>query len=152
MPLRCQFSLKAFLVTLTVGCLWLGWRVELARRRERSIDAVAREALVKCRDSAEFLVPGADHFWLDWDCVPVSIIGMREEPPRLNIGKHLSRIRGLASLDLRDWFDADLRLIECLDDGCHVSVSDFTSPMEAERLQRSLPRCLVFVARPDHKL
>lgn len=148
---RLQFNLRALLVVLTVGCLWLGWRVERARQRGLAIDAVARETLVQYQGGSDFLMPGADHFWRDWDCVPVSIIGMREEPPSADIGKHLSRIRGLASLDLRDWFDADLRFIESLDDGCHLSVSDFTSPMEVERLQRSLPRCQISIARPDHK-
>lgn len=32
-----QFSLRSFLIVVTVGCLWLGWNVERATRRGREV-------------------------------------------------------------------------------------------------------------------
>ena len=146
MSRRFQFSLRTLLVALTGACLWLGWKVESARQRGRAIDAVMGEALVQYKGNPDFIVPGTDHFWLDWNSTPVSIIGFREVPPSADIGKQLARIRGLAALDLRDWFDIDLGLIESLDDGCNLVVSDFAAPADLERLQRKLPRCQISCA------
>lgn len=124
MPCHFQFSLRALLLVLTAACLYLGWRVEQTRQRQAAFDAIAAEALVRYEGRSEFVTQGADHFWLDWRMVPASVIGLRELPPSGGIGKHLSHVRGLAALDLREWFDTDLRLIESLDDGCEVIVSD----------------------------
>lgn len=35
-----QFSLRGLLIVLTIGCMWLGWEVERARRQHRAIDAI----------------------------------------------------------------------------------------------------------------
>ena len=35
-----QFSLRSFLVVLTIGCLWLGWQVDGVREQRRAIKAV----------------------------------------------------------------------------------------------------------------
>jgi hypothetical protein len=32
-----QFSLRGFIVVLTIGCLWLGWKVEGARRQREAV-------------------------------------------------------------------------------------------------------------------
>lgn len=73
--------------------------------------------------------------------MPVSVIGLRESAPSAHVGTHLSHVRGLAALDLREWFDTDLKLIEWLDDGCNIVISDTVHREARERLQRKLPRC-----------
>lgn len=35
-----QFSLRSFLIVLTIGCLWLGWKVERARRQRETVKAI----------------------------------------------------------------------------------------------------------------
>jgi hypothetical protein len=35
-----QFSLRTFLILLTVGCIWLGWKVERARRQREAVKAI----------------------------------------------------------------------------------------------------------------
>lgn len=35
-----QFSLRGFLVVLTIGCLWLGWRVERAIKQAEAVKAI----------------------------------------------------------------------------------------------------------------
>lgn len=35
-----QFSLRGFLVVLTTGCLWLGWKVERAREQREAVAAI----------------------------------------------------------------------------------------------------------------
>ena len=47
-----QFSLRGFLAVLTIGCLWLGWKVERAREKREAVKAI--EAM-----------GGAVHF--DWE-------------------------------------------------------------------------------------
>lgn len=37
---RLQFSLRGFLITVTVGCIWLGWKVETDRRQRVAINAI----------------------------------------------------------------------------------------------------------------
>ena len=32
-----QFSLRGFLVVLTIGCLWLGWKVERAQSQREAV-------------------------------------------------------------------------------------------------------------------
>ena len=150
MPGRFQLSLRALLLVLTAACLYLGWRVERTRQRQAAIDAISRHALVQYRGSSQSVSEGTDHFWLDWQTVPVSVIGLRESPPSKDVGKHLSHIPGLADLDLREWFDTDLRLIESLDDGCAVLISEMADGEARERLRRKLPRCHVSSAPRDN--
>lgn len=80
MSRRFQFSLKAFLVVLTMGCLWLGWKVERARRQGDALDALAR---ANCSawylDGSEMGVgvpphEKSDHFWHDFTATPVHVI------------------------------------------------------------------------------
>ncbi len=42
MPRRrwMQFSLRGFLVVLTIGCLWLGWQVNRAREQREAVQAI----------------------------------------------------------------------------------------------------------------
>lgn len=35
-----QFSLRSFLVALTIGCIWLGWNVERASKQRKAVEAV----------------------------------------------------------------------------------------------------------------
>ena len=110
MPRRFQFSLRALLVALTVACLWLGWKVERARRRGEAIDMVVKCgcAIDYLDDSGPSLHPevlvGPHHFWHDLKGSPVCI--------RLNanawsgdhlapaISSPLSRIDGIRLIEL----------------------------------------------------
>jgi hypothetical protein len=37
-----QFSLRGFIVVLTIGCIWLGWKVERARRQHDAVRAIEK--------------------------------------------------------------------------------------------------------------
>jgi hypothetical protein len=72
------FSLRTAFVVLTIGCLWLGWKVEKARKRGRAIDAiVAAGGRIGYEDRHLMHLPPytipANHFWLDRRNIPVSI-------------------------------------------------------------------------------
>jgi hypothetical protein len=55
-----QFSLRAFLVALTICCVWLGWQAERANRQKKLVDAIERrggQAIYDCDSSANITSP-----------------------------------------------------------------------------------------------
>lgn len=147
MPCRFQFSLRALLVALTVGCLGLGWKVEQARQRERAIDAIVSDGHFVGYENGRgpsFLQgvrsPVGNHFWLDLKTTPVSIALLRDAAPSPQIGSYLSRVTGLSILDATQWSDDDMRHIESLADGCLVVVCTSASH---RYLRSRLPNCQV---------
>jgi hypothetical protein len=48
-----QFSLKTFMILLTGGCIWFGWKVERARRQQAVIELVAEKGGNVLFDSEE---------------------------------------------------------------------------------------------------
>jgi hypothetical protein len=74
-----QFSLRGFLIAVTVACLLLGWKVERARRRGRSVDVIAEHGCeVRYYLGSSVFTVGKghnpfDHFWADFRAVSVSI-------------------------------------------------------------------------------
>ena len=145
-----QFSLRSVLIAMTASCLWFGWKVERARNRGRAIDAIVSEGgYVYYEGGSRFLMPGAAHFWLDLENVPVSIEFSMDVPPGPKTGSYLSCVDGIVALDLRELPDIYLQRmgIESIDNGCQVIVNEFVAPKEREWLGRKLPNCKI-VIRP----
>ena len=96
---RLQFSLRRFLLLLTVGCVLLGWRVERAHRRGRAIDAIV-EAGGEVRFGRICPPPNysSDHFWFDFRGVPVQIY--LREPVDADLGRTLSQINDIFILEI----------------------------------------------------
>lgn len=84
------FSLRALFVTLTIGCVWLGWAIERAKKRGKAIDAIKAaggdgslfisyeiEHAERTREyglvTFSYTEPGENHLWLDLKGVPVSV-------------------------------------------------------------------------------
>ena len=75
-----QFSLRSLLVLLTIACVWLGWKVERARKRGEAIDAVVEQGgMVIYREHGaifngdESLQEKEQRFWLDMAGEPVNV-------------------------------------------------------------------------------
>lgn len=74
-----QFSLRGFLVVLTLGCLWQGWKVERARKRGEAIDAIVDQGGLVIYQGG--LIFNGDEspeekkqrFWLDLAGNPVNV-------------------------------------------------------------------------------
>jgi hypothetical protein len=129
---RLQFSLRALLVILTVGCVGIGWTVERARRRGRAIDALVDAGCDVCylgdgigelRDYLKIHRPNL--FWADLKGGPVQIgLGdsaySEDEAVYAAITSHISRIYGIKAVtpptrgwppDLRKWKSALSRIL-----------------------------------------
>ncbi|HWB11055.1 MAG TPA: hypothetical protein VG826_17635 [Pirellulales bacterium] len=126
-PRWLQISLRGFLIVLTASCVWLGWRAERARKRERAINAlVDAGGGVSYADRGMFLSPYTDrhdHFWLDMleASVMIQICG----PLDAAKGFHLSQISNLSYLEIEGPLtDADLRHLESLQGSGTVLIYD----------------------------
>jgi hypothetical protein len=110
-----RFSLRGFLVVLTIGCLWLGWKVEKARRRGRAIDAViAAGGKAIYGGSTQEAIHRQDHFWSDLASRRVGIFF--HEPLDRTLGTYLSDINGIIILHVSVESDNDLQYLEGLND------------------------------------
>ena len=112
-----QFSLRGFMVMLTIGCLWLGWRVERAHKRARAIDAIVRAGGDVVYDGYLRIGEevGINHFYLDLKGVPVDV-GVRE-PLNASVGMHLSRIDAIRSLHIESYVsDTEVQHLDHVDD------------------------------------
>lgn len=137
-----QFSLRGFLVTLTIACLWLGWKVERARKRERAIDAIFfNGGRTTYKGGPRIFLGSPAHFWLDLQGVPVFIDFSPGDHPSSEVGLQLSKVYEIERLDIAGWSETELGYVQSVDDGCEVVVN--VSPEGHERLQRKLPHCKV---------
>lgn len=98
-----QFSLRGFLVVLTIGCLWLGWKVERAHKRGRAIDAiVAAGGRVYYFDNANQttirVTPQLGHVWADLKESPIGIT--LPVPLVAVLDSHLSQLIGIRHVTL----------------------------------------------------
>jgi hypothetical protein len=111
-----QFSLRGLLTALTIGCAWLGWKVERARKRGEAIDAIVGQGgLVIYKHGAIFngdesLHEKEQRLWLDMAGEPVNVYvwgGLNA-----TLRRHLPQINGtrLLCFDF-DFEDADLSFL-----------------------------------------
>ena len=143
-----QFSMRGLLVVMTAGCLWLGWKVEGARKRGQAIDALVLSGRpVKYLDAPyEELNPSphVDHFQADLASARVWLF--LDEPIDGTTAAQMAAIPGVGRVDvIGKHAEAELRYLEAVTDGCHIRFHDFTGlPIAAlERLQRKLPNSAI---------
>jgi hypothetical protein len=143
-----QFSLKAFLVVMTVGCVWLGWKVERARRRGRAIDAIvaAGRPVLYMDAPDDHIHPSRsiDHFWPDLRGSRVRIF--LAVPLNSTLASQISQIDGVGRIDLIDEHtDDELQYLDGVKDGCHISIHDIKnlSMARLKRLQRRFPHSTI---------
>jgi hypothetical protein len=142
-----QFSMRRFLLLLTVGCLLPGWRVERAHKRGQAIDAIV-EAGGEVRFGRICPPPNyrPDHFWLDLQSVPVHIY--LREPVDADLGRSLSQINELYILEIASAVsDISLRYLE---DARVVGEITFWRPdalsdAALDRLRHKWPNTLIAV-------
>ena len=144
-----QFSLRGFLVVLTIGCVWLGWKVEKARKRGRAIDAIvamgATAYYVSPADSTIAInTDHASHWWADLKLTPVNI-----ELDHLGVSKAAYALvvdaKPIRRLDIFHHIQ-DLQVLEQLNglnDGCDIVIHFVISDKNGENVQRLLPRANV---------
>jgi hypothetical protein len=110
-----QFSLRGFLIAVTLLTVWLGWTVQRARSRGAVIDAIVKAGGtvvyetegIFMRDLADYEYVG--HFWPDMKRLPVQIT--LDSPPDTSIEKCLERAAPFQSLYI--WGDlSDEALLE----------------------------------------
>ena len=149
-----QFSLRGFIVVLTIGCVWLGWKIEKAHKRGQAIDAlVSAGGIVYCY--RHYQTPGmpnsAGRFrnlqlarpWADFRGYRVRVtLGVGTQ---LNdaVGDLLGRIDGIHQIVVsnRTCRDSDLRHLYRLDDGCEIILqSPLLTQAGIRELQRRLPK------------
>lgn len=75
---RLQFSLRGFLIAVTVGCIWLGWNVKRARHRGWAIDAISATGSMVLHDYCDDFLNALQnrlplHFWPDIRGIPVHV-------------------------------------------------------------------------------
>jgi hypothetical protein len=141
-----QFSMRRFLLLLTVGCLLPGWRVERAHKRGQAIDAIV-EAGGEVRFGRICPPPNyrPDHFWLDLQGVPVHIY--LREPIDADLAKALSQINDIYILEIGS--PVSETTLRYLEDGRIVvgAISiwrpDSLSDAALDRLGRKWPRTLI---------
>lgn len=132
---------------LTVGCVWLGWQVEKARKRGRAIDAVVEargEVLYEDNDDEPLLSRfasrnGDDHFWLDLKGVPVWI--SLNERLDSTISMQLSHVYNIKELDVCIPVESDLKFLEGVRGTCVITLHGTEAIGDAaiERLQEKIP-------------
>jgi hypothetical protein len=149
-----QFSLRGFLVVMTVGCIWLGWRVDRAQKRGRAIDAIMKaggSGYYRAPEKPVFLSTGPEnHFWFDLTSTQVDIF--LDMPLNAAIGSQLSRIYGINHLNISasKTTEADLRHLEQTD-ARTIFIWDADISTEArERLRRTSPNIrITFLETPS---
>ena len=144
-----QFSLRAFVSLLTIGCLLLGWRVEQARRRGQAIDAIVKAGgFVGYGDTGDspFLSrdKAIDHFWLDPKGAPVKIAIMT--PLNASLGPQLSLVDHIGNLEIATALtEKEMRYLEGIQCKCEIRFyNTYGIPQTVfEELQRKLPNAKV---------
>jgi hypothetical protein len=147
-----QFSLRGFLIVVTVFAVWLGWNVERARRRGRTIDAIVQGGGTvfydeEGDDNDVFLHNLFDgeytaHFWADLRRVPVDVSLDPDTRLDLSISQLLTEILPLSGLDFHYPVDENAwRYLRNLNDGCSIVVFDAheAPPDELVRLEQAVP-------------
>jgi hypothetical protein len=115
-----QFSLRGFIVVLTIGCVWLGWKVERARESERAIDAVRKAGCRVYYDKTGAMPPG--------NRLLANLLGERVtiflgKPRRLDktLALHLSHINSISRLNVYVATDSDLQHLEGLTNAGNIT-------------------------------
>ena len=129
-----QFSLRGFLVVLTIGCLWLGWKVEKARRRGRAIDAVMAAGGRAFYRNSTAIQTRDNHFWLDLVGDRLAIFLRRPLTLNKTLGSHLSDIYGIDRLHVDVNSDSDLRYLKGLQHPKSVTCFYFDQSVTPEGL------------------
>ncbi len=127
---------------LAITCMWFGYRVERARKRERAIDAIFfNGGRTTYKNGSRIWLGKPAHFWLDLTGIPVSIAFSLGDRPSPDVGLQLSKVYELERLDISGWSETEAGYIQSLENGCEVIVK---MPAEGrELLQRKLPHCKV---------
>lgn len=140
-----QFSLRGFLIALTVSCVWLATKVEKARKRGRAINAVLQSggdhlsyAFVGGR-----LAPSGGAFLLDLKSAPIDIRLTR--PLNAAVGAALADIYNIDTLSVwAETTDAELPFLERADARTIIlPASERISPEAQDRLRRKLPNTTI---------
>lgn len=140
-----QFSLRGLIVMLTIGCLWLGWKVEKARRRGRAINAVieAGGEVFYLGSTQERIQSQDEHFTMDLAGRPVAVFF--HKPLDNTLGRHLSDISGIVNLQVSVESDNDLQYLKGLNDVDSVVCHDEGSLTREglTNLQNKLPNTTI---------
>src|SRR5579863_3614929 len=119
-----QFSLRGFLIALTVFAVWLGWTVERTRKRGVAIDAIvqargnvfyAGDLQLNVLDDSQHL----GHFWSDLRRMPVEIYFHERTNLDAFMGKCIRDAAPIRRLEV--WhpiYDDALVHLDGLSDGC----------------------------------
>jgi|SRR5215469_166451 len=110
MSRRFQFSLRTFLVVVTLACLVFGWKVERARERGRAVGALHKDGAVVSYDGRKYLPDGLELFWWDFKGVPLRLA--LPDAPTAEVASHVSKAYPVKELmihgQLRHIEDSDL--------------------------------------------
>ena len=151
-----QFSLRTAFVALTVGCVWLGWATERAKKRGKAIDAIlSAGGSVGYGDRGEDLYIGPyaevpNHFWLDLQGVPLMI--RIDHGHFETFGPHLSDVYGIERLIIqRRAADDEMRFLYGIQGRLEILFSIFCKPSDLalKKLQQKLPEAKLVWERED---
>ena len=133
-----QFSLRGFLIAVTVLTVALGWTVEQAHRRGRAIQAIVDEYGDVWHDPETNQRPGfSQNMWP----VPVEI---RLEYATDELIAQVVAAKPVRRLDIYSLYGIkSLERLNNLNDGCEVVINECASEEEGKAIARLLPRANV---------
>lgn len=153
---RCglQFSLRGFLIAVTVGCTWLGWNVERARRRGRAIDAISATGGMVLYDYYEDFLNKMQnrlplHFWSDIRGIPVHVY-VFDEPFNPGLVAHLSAVGAITRLRVAHKCSApEFERLGRLGNCGEIVFTKGAADGELRRLQQRLPKTRIGLEQRD---
>jgi hypothetical protein len=133
-----QFSLRGFLIAVTLLTIALGWKVDRARRRERAIQAIVDEYGQVRHDPETDESPGFfPNMWL----VPVEI---QLQYVTDDLIAHVIAAKPVSRLDIDSLYDIkSLERLNDLNDGCEVVINECASEEQGKAISRLLPKANV---------
>ncbi len=157
-----QFSLRGFLVVLTIGCLWLGWEVERVQRRLRALDAIVIAAGGQIGYDGLSNAQQSHHLRNAIRRIPVHI--WLAGPLNADLATHLSHIHEIKCLTLAaEATDIDLEYLGALDGACEIQLNQAERISQAalDRLKERFPNTEIWITtstrhvryerRPPHR-
>ena len=148
-----RFRRRGFVALLTMSCLMLGWKIDLAQRRGRAIDAILgldTRAVILYKNRRELIpivnfedTPSDTHFWLDLKDTPVQVQVQTFNP---EVGAALSLIHSIDTIVILPTItDADLPYLEQVDAReIDIESNKITLPA-VKKLQRAIPSTAINV-------